>query len=138
MLCVDANIWIYYLDERMEEHGRAAGELDDALDNEKLFLNTVIQMEVVHYLVRQLPEDQHVEAFLNLDDVVVGSLEPKDVATASELMRNHEETGVGGRDCILLASMRKRGVRRLWTHDTDLKKLAKRLDWLRVNDPVER
>lgn len=60
-----------------------------------------------------------------------------DVVTATELLEDHANTGIGGRDATVIAAMRRHDITELWTHDTGLKRLHDRLDWLTVVDPVE-
>lgn len=137
MYCLDANIWIYYLDETLEEHDTVVGILDDVVENEPLFTTTVVQMEVVHYLHTQLTEATDlIDKFLFLEDVLVAELSSQDVETASTILQSHPNTGIGGRDATILAAMDRFDSSHLLTHDEGMKRVGDNLEWLTVTDPV--
>lgn len=138
MHCLDANIWIYYLDAELAEHEMVRDPVSSLLADEPLFMTTVLQMEVVHYLQKQLAESQTaIDRFLNIEDTKVTDLTEKDVAVAADLLDTHSDTGIGGRDATVVAAMDRHGIPELWTHDTGLKRLGDQVDWLTVSDPVE-
>lgn len=137
MICLDANIWIYYLDSGLDEHATVRQPVSDLLKGTPLFTTTVLQMEVVHYLQKQLTDSQTpIDRFLHLEDTLVAELTQEDIVTATEFLRDHANTGIGGRDATVLAAMARHELSELWTHDTGLKRLADRLDWLTIVDPV--
>jgi predicted nucleic acid-binding protein len=138
MACLDANVWIYFLDADLDEHEAVSESVGTLLSDRPLFTTTVIQMEVVHYLSNQLVEPgPAIERFLHVSDTTVASLAPADVSRAADLLQHHEQAGIGGRDATIIAAMERREASELWTHDTGLKRLGERLDWLTVVDPVE-
>lgn len=138
MYCLDANVWIYYFDDGLAEHEAVLDTVNRLLADEMLFTTTVLQMEVVHYMSNQLPDsDTAAEQFLSLADVTVAALTPGDVATATDLLDEYTQTGIGGRDATVVAAMDRYDIERLWTHDDGLKRVGERLDWLDVTDPVE-
>lgn len=138
MYCLDANVWMYYFDADLDEHAAVRHLVTELLVDEPLFVTTVIQMEAVHYLFRQLAESEAaIERFLNLEQTTVASLVSADVSGAVEILRDHEVAGIGGRDATIVAAMDRSDVSDLWTHDEGLKRLGDRLDWLTVMDPVE-
>jgi len=138
MYCLDANVWIYYLDDGLPEHDRVRDPVTEILGDEMLFTTTVLQMEVVHYLSNQLADSEPaVDRFLSLADVSVADLTQTDVATGAELLATYGGTGIGGRDATVVAAMDRYDVGRLWTHDEGLKRMGKQLTWLDVTDPVE-
>lgn len=71
MLVVDSNLWIYYADATLPEHTTVKGFLNPILEGEEpVAVNTVIQMEVAHYLIRRLGSvagERKARAFLGLD-----------------------------------------------------------------------
>lgn len=137
MSCLDANIWIYYLDSGLDEHDAVRQPVSTLLEDKPLFTTTVLQMEVVHYLQKQLADSQTpIDRFLNLEDTTVAELTRGDIVTATALLQDHANTGIGGRDATVLAAMQRHDVSELWTHDTGLKRLDDRLDWLTVVDPI--
>lgn len=139
MLCVDANVWVYYFDSRTDEHEAVKPRMVEALGDRPLFCNTAIQMEVVHYFANQFVETgPYVDRLLGLEGLTVADLTEQDVERAGDVLQAHPHVGIGGRDASLVAAMERRDVGELWTHDAGLKRLGDRLDWLTVEDPVER
>lgn len=137
MYCLDANIWIYYFDTRLDEYDAVRPSVRRLLGDEPLFTTTVLQMEVIRYLTRRLEDsDEYVERFQSLSNISVANLTDGDVARATELLEEHPQIGLGGRDATVVAAMDRYDVERLWTHDDALKRLGSRLDWLDVTDPV--
>jgi len=137
MYCLDANVWIYFLDSGPNEHDRVREAVADVLRSKPLFTTTVLQMEIVHYLTNQLDDSAAaVERVLSIEDTHVADLQTADVERAAELLEAHPHAGIGGRDATVLAAMERHGVGRLWTHDEALARMDERLDWLTVTDPV--
>ncbi|QSG03804.1 type II toxin-antitoxin system VapC family toxin [Natranaeroarchaeum sulfidigenes] len=138
MYCLDANIWVYYLDADLQEHQFVRSEVADLLRSEALFTTTVIQMEVIHYLSNQVANSESTVArFLNLEGTAVAPLTTDDVRRANEILNAHQNTGLGGRDATILAAAERRDVTELWTHDTDMKRVADDSLDIGVHDPVE-
>lgn len=141
MIALDSNVWIYTFDTDLREHTDVAPAVEDLLSSDTtLFVNTVIRLEVVHYLVKNLePEigSAYAKKFLNIEGVVVEPVTSEDVTRSTEILTEHEPTGIGGRDASLLATMEKSDVSDLWTHDEGLKRFGDESDWLDVHDPVE-
>jgi predicted nucleic acid-binding protein len=136
MYCFDANVWIYYFDERLPEHEPVADNVDPILRERSLFTTTVLQMEVLHYLHRSLGSRQHADEFLEIDRAAVASLQPADVQRSNEILEEFGELGIGGRDATVVATLERHGVSALLTHDTALLELGDELEWLTVIDPV--
>ncbi|WP_123536116.1 type II toxin-antitoxin system VapC family toxin [Halosimplex salinum] len=138
MVCLDANVWIYFLDGTLEEHDAVVDDVRRVLTDEPVFTTAVLQMEVVHYLTNQIAEsDSKTERFLSLEDVTTADLTSDDVAAATDLLATHGEVGIGGRDATVVAAMDRYDVSQLWTHDEGLVRLGDRVPWLDVTDPVE-
>lgn len=137
MACLDANVWIYYLDAGLDEHDAVVRRVNDVVRSEPLFTTTVLQTEVLHYASKQLADSRAVlDTFLSGDDVSVADLTVEDVDRAAALLTTHDQVGIGGRDATVLAAMQRHDVSRLWTHDQSLLRMGERLDWLQVTDPV--
>lgn len=137
MRCLDANVWIYYLDAEQAEHDDVRERVGALVRSKPLFVTTVLQTEVLHYVTNQMDASERtLETFLSGKDVTVADLLQADVERAAELLDTHEHAGIGGRDATVLAAMERHDVSRLWTHDEALKRMSDRLDWLDVIDPV--
>jgi len=138
-VAVDSNIWIYTFDADLDEHADVKPSMTELISSDTtLFVNSVVRLEVVHYLVKNLEgEGTAPEKFLNTEGVVSEPVTAEDVTRATEILTEHDETGVGGRDASLVATMERSGVSTLWTHDSGLKRLGDRVDRLEVHDPVD-
>ena len=54
ILTIDTNIWASYFDKDSAEHKFVAGPVDKAIRAEQILTNTVIVMELSHFLVKNL------------------------------------------------------------------------------------
>ena len=107
--------------------------MDKALAGDVL-VNTVIQIEVVHYLVKRLGAIAGTEAadlFLSLP-LTVDALDPSLLRDSLRLLARFTDVGIGGRDASLLASMQKHGATRILTHDATFRHVG----WVEVVDPL--
>lgn len=137
MYCLDANVWVYFFDEGYDEHAAVAPAVTSVLDGEQLFTTTVLQMEVIHYLSDQLADSEAiVDRFLGLDGTAVAELTDRDVDRAAEILHEHANTDLGGRDASVLTAIDRSDVTDLWTHDEALASVARQFDGIDVTDPV--
>jgi len=134
MLFVDSNIWAYYFDERAPEHKYVVKPVEEALRAKEIAINTVIIMEVAHFLIKNLGAKKgwrKLDVFLGFPFVVVDLT--YDLALMSvRFLVKYSHLGIGGRDATILASMRKLNIDVLMTHD----KAFKRIPDIMVIDPV--
>lgn len=128
MILVDSNTWIYYLDQVVPEHARVAPRLRALLEREELLLTTVVQMEVAHYLVRNLRGEAGpaLETFFSVP-AHLESLEPEDVKASVGLLVEFAHEGIGGREASLLHAAKKNGAALVCTADKPLAKVARKL-----------
>lgn len=134
MLMIDSNIWAYYFDADSPEHKSVVPEVKKVI-REGVLINTVVAMEVAHFLVKNLGPvvgKEKLEAFLGFP-LTVDELDLELVRAAADELCKYSHLGVGGRDSTLLASMRRRGVKRMMTHDEALK----RVPGFKAIDPVK-
>lgn len=137
MHCLDANVWIYYLDAGLQEHERVRDLVSDVLESEPLFTTTVLRMEVIHYLANQLADSESVvDRFLDVGGTTVAALTDEDARRAAALLHEYSNEGIGGRDASVLVALDRYEVDRLWTHDEALKRVARQRSTLSVFDPV--
>ena len=52
---IDSNIWCYYFDRSSQEHETVSECLEQILDEGSVAINTVVAMEVAHYLIKNIP-----------------------------------------------------------------------------------
>lgn len=134
ILTIDTNIWAYYFDKGAREHRYVKKPVEEALRSEQIVLNTVIVMEVAHFLVKNLGPmlgKEKLDTFLTFPLTVV-DLDYRGVLESVEELRKYSHFGIGGRDATVLAFMRRSASKRIMTHDEALKKVG----WLEVLDPV--
>ena len=133
MIYVDSNYWIYWLDSRLPEHHRASLAMRKAVTGE-IVMNYVTLAEVGHYL-RMLPRDEFsekIESILNLSTLSFVDLDDAIARSAMGLLPRYSARGLGSRDCIIIATMRRRGLREILTHD----RAFSRVEGFRVIDPI--
>lgn len=135
MILVDTNIWAYFFDANAKEHARVKVSLPRLLGESEILMPTVVQMEVVHYLVRRLGPGASiaVDTFL-AQAAEVEALTGGITAEAAHLLLAEHSSGIGGRDACLLV-MAKRREASLFTNDKTLAKVAKSMG-LEVANPA--
>ncbi len=136
MIAVDSNIWIYYLDPTLPEHMKVKPELEKAISSEEILTSTIIWMEVAHYLfkVSSLPRDglsQRMKKLLKLSSMRVADFDADILSMALDTLEDKYRHRIGGRDAMILATMKKNGVSRLMTHDKGFLGLG-----IEIVDPV--
>ena len=135
ILTVDSNIWAYYFDEDCPEHESVVGPLEKALKSEQISINTVIVMELAHFLVKSLGPPiggEKLDQFLRFP-LIVTDFDYQNALSSVDMLKKYSHLGIGGRDATLLAMIDGAGEKRIMTHDEALKKV----DWLKPIDPVE-
>ena len=139
MLFVDSNIWCYYFDVRLPEHVRVRDAMREIIKSQEIACNTVIVMEVAHYLVRHFTEKiarKKIETFINLTNLDIADFNRQALSeTVETLLSYGYAEGLGGRDATVIASMKLQNVKKIVSHDGIFKRLANKLD-LEVIDPA--
>jgi uncharacterized protein len=133
LIFIDSNIWCYYFDRSAQEHNIVSDKLEKALEG-RVAINTVIEMEVAHYLIKNLGLEgkRKMDTFLSYPMVVV-NFDQYLARKSIEYLARYSQTGIGGRDATILASMEELVINTLMTHDLAFK----RLDFIEVIDPVD-
>lgn len=135
MILIDSNIWCYYFNESASEHKIVAEYLENILKKEKIVINTVIVMEVAHFLIKNLGSkagSEKVDIFLKFPMNIV-EFGYEEMKKSIKLLAKHSLSGIGGRDSTLLASMEKTRTKKIVTHDDSFKKIK----GITVIDPVK-
>jgi len=133
MIYVDANYWIYWFDQRLPEHRYVLEPMRDAI-HEGIVLNVVTLIEVAHYF-RHLPREDFrgkLERIQNLATLTLVSLDIDLVELAFEQLIKYAKTGIGGRDSVILATMKAMGAKRIASHN----EVFTRIKGLEVIDPI--
>ena len=118
MIYVDSNYWIYWLDSRLKEHKRASALMREVIEDEVL-MSYVTFIEIGHYL-RMLPKAQFSEkmdTILNLSTMKFVDLNDAVSRRAMDLLPRYSGKGLGGRDCVIIATMEAHRLKDILTHD---------------------
>ncbi len=132
MIFIDSNIWCYYFDRSAREHEAVSNQVEEAL-RKRVVINTVVLMEVAHYLIKNLGPiegKRKMELFLSYPMEIV-DFDYGSAKKSIEMLARYSHTGIGGRDATILASMNAKNVKQLITHD----KAFKRIDFIEIIDP---
>ncbi|MEM1582647.1 MAG: type II toxin-antitoxin system VapC family toxin [Candidatus Bathyarchaeia archaeon] len=139
MIFVDSNIWCYYFDQRLPEYKYVREPMRKILKNEEIVCNTIIIMEVAHYLVRHLPAEdsrRKIEYLVNLENMKIVDFDRQTMIEALENLTEYAYThGLGGRDSTVIATLKTLGINKILTHDEVFKRLASKLA-TEILDPI--
>ena len=133
MIYIDSNYWIYWLDSRLPEHRHVITPMRKAI-REGVAVNYVTLFEVAHYL-RMLPKQEFFDLMENirsLSTLNISNLDDHIADSALKMVPECAPIGLGGRDCVILATMKALGINRIATHDQAFKKI----DWVEVIDDI--
>ena len=140
MLFIDANIWCYYFDARHPEHERVKTFMRRALLSERLAVNTIVVIEVAHYLNRNLRGDEaqrRTENLLALGNLHLHDFDKEQLLKSLDVLNRYSSShGLGGRDATIISTVKSQGIGTLVTHDGALGHVA-RLESVEVVDPVK-
>jgi len=133
LIFVDSNIWCYYFDRSAPEHKAVSEKLEQVLED-GVAVNTVVLMEVAHYLIKNMGSDEgrrKMGLFLSYP-MKIADFDLYLARKSVEYLAKYSQTGIGGRDATIIASMEELEIKKLMTHD----RAFKRLDFIEVVDPV--
>jgi uncharacterized protein len=133
LIFVDSNIWCYYFDRSAQEHDVVSKKVEEVLDD-GVAINTVVAMEVAHYLIKNMGSDEgrsKMGLFLSYPMEIM-DFDQCLARRSIEFLAKYSQTGIGGRDATILASMEELEIKKLMTHD----RAFKRLDFIEVVDPI--
>ena len=140
MLFVDSNMWCYYFDTRLPEHLLVRDAMREIIKSQEITCNTVIVMEVAHYLVRHFTEKvarKKIETFVNLINLNITDFNRQACNESVETLLTYAyDEGLGGRDAAVIASMKLQNIKKIVSHDDIFRRLAKKLE-LEVIDPAQ-
>lgn len=135
MVFIDSNIWCYYLDSSSKEHEEVADFLEPLLEeNEEIHVNTVVLMEVGHFLVKNLGGIKGKKKLRTMMEFQfqITDLTYNLTTDSLDILAEEHQTGIGGRDSTILATMKEKEIDQLITHDQAFKKV----EGIKVEDPV--
>jgi len=140
MIFIDSNMWCYYFDQRLPEHKQVIEPMREIIKSEEIVCNTIIVMEVAHYIVRHFAEEsarKKIDHFVNLRNMKIADFNRQIMTETIETLIEHGYTdGLGGRDATVIATMNSQNMQKIISHDGVFKRLASKLK-LEVIDPVQ-
>jgi predicted nucleic acid-binding protein len=140
LIFIDSNIWCYYFDQRLPEHQLVREPIRKILlSSQEIVCNTIVIMEIAHYLVRHFGEKDarnKIEHFVNLRNLRIIDFNGKLMAESLDSLLTYSYShGLGGRDSTIIASMNSQGIKTLMTHDDVFKRLSDKTLY-NVIDPI--
>jgi predicted nucleic acid-binding protein len=131
---IDSNYWIYLLDKTCDEHEYIANHFKVLYDTSSLAINTIVMVEVMHYLVKRLGTTiaQRKWQLFSSIDFLIGNLEFEELDRVFEVLSKFSHTGIGGRDATILSFMQDNNITQLCTHDKAFKKIPD----IEIIDPI--
>jgi len=141
MIFVDSNIWCYYFDKRLPEHEHLRDLMRKILISEEILCNTLIVLEVAHYIVRHFEKSvawKKIEYFSNLSNLTIADFDRESMNQALENLIEHGYSdGLGGRDATIIATMKLKNIETIISHDDVFKRLTDKLI-MKVIDPIKK
>ena len=119
---IDANYWIYWFDERLPEHELVNGAMQSAVEN-GVVVSTVTLMEIAHYFRNLTPKilNEKMKTILNLSTMTIIDFTSNIFQSSISYLSTYPHSGLGSRDCVIIATMKEAGVNVLLTHDKAFK-----------------
>jgi len=139
MIFIDTNIWCYYLDQRLPDHKHVRDPIREIIRTESIACNTIVIMEVAHYLVRHFDKEtarRKIDSLVNLENMHITDFDkPLMKQSLTSLLEHCYVEGLGGRDATIVATLKTQNIGSIATHDSVLKRLSARLE-VEVKDPI--
>jgi len=131
---IDSNYWIYLFDKTCDEHKYVIEHFDALFDKAFLAVNTVVMIEVMHYLVKRLGPTVAKEKWklFSSIDFIIGNLEFEQLDAIFDVFSKFSHTGIGGRDATILNFMEEQNISKLCTHDSAFTKFPN----IEIIDPI--
>jgi len=139
MIFIDSNMWCYYFDQRLPEHKHVREHMREIIQSEEIACNTIVIIEVAHYLVRNFNEEtarKKVTSLVNLRNLQISDFDRSLMRESLEsLLEQYYTVGLGGRDATIVATLKLQNIHRIVTHDAVFKRLAPKVSF-EVIDPI--
>ena len=134
IIFIDSNYWIYLFDKTCDEHKYVEEHFDTLYNTASLAINTVVMIEVMHYLVKRLgaPVAKEKWKLFSSIDFIIGNLEFDQLDSIFEVFSKFSHTGIGGRDATILSFMEDQNISKLCSHDNAFTKIPN----IEIIDPI--
>lgn len=129
MITIDSQIWIYYFDPNARENANVQKWFEGIMVKEQIMLSAIVPLEVSHnlYAVPKLDKkstESLILKWISQENITFVSIDNQLMLLALELLKSNRDKGVGGRDCLILASMLVKDVETIVTHDKNLLRMS--------------
>lgn len=145
LITVDSQIWIYFFNPKAPEHAnvfswmRGDKKKRGALFNDDVLLSSIIPVEVAHHLFKIPLQDKTITNetienalldWLSWEKCHLDDIDSYLVLETVKVLTTGTSNGIGGRDALIIATMNRRGVQTIVTHDKNFLSLQdyKRID----------
>jgi predicted nucleic acid-binding protein len=112
----------------------------EIIKSEEIASNTIIVLEVAHYIVRHFTEKtarKKIDNFVNLKNMNISDFNRQIMTQTLENLTEHAYThGLGGRDATVIATMKAQNIKKIVSHDNIFKRLSDKLK-IEVIDPIQ-
>jgi predicted nucleic acid-binding protein len=139
LIFIDSNVWCYYFDQRLPEHLKIREPMRQIIKSEEILSNTIVAMEVAHYLVRHFPKEtarKKIDFFVNLKNFRIVDFNAEIMAETIETLLEHAYAdGLGGRDATIIATMKAQNTKKIISHDSIFRRLENKIG-LELVDPI--
>lgn len=129
MITIDSQIWIYCFDPNANENTNVQKWFEGIMPKEQIILSTIIPLEVSHnlYAVPKLDKistESLILKWLTQENISFVPIDHHLMLLALELLKSNRSKGIGGRDCLILASMLTKDVETIATNDKNLLRMS--------------
>ncbi|HIG97407.1 MAG TPA: type II toxin-antitoxin system VapC family toxin [Candidatus Aenigmarchaeota archaeon] len=134
-MLIDSNMWCFYFDDSSKENNKVSQAIEGALTKQQILSNTVVLMEVSHFLVKNLGPrigKEKIDVLLSFPMTVL-DMDFSLMKHSVDMLCDYSHTGIGGRDATLLATLKRTSTNKIMTNDGAFKKI----DWVEVFDPLD-
>ena len=133
-MLIDSQIWIYYIDPNAEENENVnllieGSNKNGVLFREKIISNPVIPVEVAHsfFANTKLQIDDSYDlviSLFNFENIEIKDFDIENLFDCLKILANFRTQGIGGRDAMILATMKKYYIPTLVTYVKNLLRLT--------------
>lgn len=125
MITIDSQIWIYYFDPNAKENKNVLHWMRKHLQTSDILLNIIIPTEVAHnlYTIPKISRnliEQLLFKWITQKNITIADLSNKEMINALQKLKTLRSHGIGGRDCLILATMDFFEVKTIVTNDKNL------------------
>ena len=134
MITIDTQILVYFFDPNCLENSNILSWIQNdkkkgIIYNENIVLNAIVPMEIAHNLfrVKNLSTNKiitNITNLISLNNVTIHEINREVIIASLEILKKIGNAGIGGRDSLILATMRMKNIKKIATHDKDILRIV--------------